>query len=200
MVSDGSSYYSEDSERSLTSDEENYSEGSWEDEEDEEYIYNSREVFGLKLIADEKSGIKPLDNGEFQVDGSDGVTRWIRVMIDSSIQTEHRKVVEEVLNKVFKGSEFSSGNFNLEYPAKVKVTNKKTGIEEYLILDFQLPRGDEILLAKIPSESKPVVNSLMSHLYIYKHNEGGLQFKNYHKDQKVDDCFGFKTWHKYHHK
>lgn len=200
MVSDGSSYYSEDSERSLTSDEENISEGSWEDEENEEFMYNLREVFGLKLVADDKKRIKSLDGGEFQVDGSDGITRWIKVMIDSSIQTEHREIVEEILNKVFGQSEPAGKNFELEYPVKIKVINKKTSIEECLILDFQLPRGDEVLLADTPSESKPVVNSLISHLYIYKYNEGGLQFRNYHKDQKVDDKFGFKTWHKYYHK
>lgn len=199
MVSDGSSYYSEDSERSLTSEEENFSEGSWEDEEDAEYIFNSREVFGLKLIADDKKTIKSLDNVEFHVDGSDGVSRWIRVMIDSSIQTEHKKVIEEIFNNVFQGFGVSEDSSRIEFPAKIKIKNKKTGIEECLILDFQLPRGDEILLAETPSESKPVVNSLMSHLYIYKYNEDGLKFKNYHKDQKVDNGFGFKTWHKYSH-
>ncbi|KAH8581477.1 uncharacterized protein ELE39_000538 [Cryptosporidium sp. chipmunk genotype I] len=199
MASDASSYYSEDSERSLTSEEENFSDGSWEDEEDMEYIYNSREVFGLKLAADDKKVIKPLESGEFRVDGSDGVTRWIRVMIDSSIQTEHRKVIEEILNNVFEESGFAGDFSKLQYPTKIKIKSKKTGIEECLLLDFQLPRGDEILLAETPSESKPAVNSLMSHLYIYKYNETGLQFKNYHKDQKIDDGFGFKTWHRYNH-
>lgn len=199
MTSDDSSYYSEDSERSFTSEEENFSEGSWEDEEDEEQVYNSREVFGLRLVADDRQAIGSLDNGEFPVDGSDGVSRWVRVMIDSSIQMEHSQVVEEVLKHVFGSSELDGDPGATEYSSRVKVVDKKTGKEEWLILDFQLPRGDEVILAEVPSESKPVVNSLMCHLYIYKYNEDGLRFKNYHKDQEVDKGFGFKTWHKYSH-
>ncbi|KAJ1605028.1 hypothetical protein OJ253_3339 [Cryptosporidium canis] len=199
MASDGSSYYSEDSERNLTSEEENFSDGSWENEEEGEFEYSSREVFGLNLAVNDKHTIRSLEDREFKVDGSDGVSRWVRVMIDSSIQMEHGKIVEEILNSVFRDIDFSKDPTRSEYLTKVKVTNKKTGQEEYLILDFQLPRGDEILLAETPSESKPVVNSLMSHLYIYKYNKDGPKFKNCHKDQKVDDSFGFKTWHKYSH-
>lgn len=199
MVSDDSSYYSEDSERSLTSEEENFSEGSWEDEEDEEQMYSSREVFGLRLVADDKHAVGSLGDGEFRVDGSDGVSRWVRVMVDTSIQMEHSEVVEEVLKHVFGGSELGGASGGAEHSSKVKVLDKGTGKEEWLILDFQLPRGDEVILSEAPSESKPVVNSLMGHLYICKYNEDGLNFRNYHKDKKVDRGFGFKTWHKYSH-
>ncbi|KAF7456947.1 hypothetical protein HWI79_2525 [Cryptosporidium felis] len=194
MASDGSSYYSEDSDRNLTSDEEHFSEDSWEDEEQ---IYDLREVFGLKVKPEDRSGIPSLNDEHFKFDGSDGVTRWIRVIFDSSIQTDHRTVMEQVLKNIFDSSNSRKDSLELEYPSKFKIVDKKSGNTERLILNLQLPRGDEILLSETPSESKPVVNSLMSHLYIYKHNEEGIEFNNYHKDQKVDSQFGFKTWHKY---
>ncbi|KAH8738986.1 hypothetical protein FG386_003311 [Cryptosporidium ryanae] len=210
MEGEGSSYYSEDSERSLTSEAD-----EWEDENelDDEYLDDvetneTREVYGIKVVGTE---IKDSKHGEslgnmnilgddlgFKVDGSDGKTSWIRVLIDNSVQIDHVTVIERIIEKIFNDS--SASKFReIEFPLKIKIKDKKTKKEEILILEFKYPRGDEVLLAHIPSESKHVINSLISHLYIYKYNNNEVKFVNNHDDSEVNSRFGFKSWHKYRH-
>ncbi|KAH7647529.1 hypothetical protein FG379_000612 [Cryptosporidium bovis] len=210
MTEEDSSYYSEDSERNITSEEDEW---EYEDELDDEYSEvtgnkETREVYGLTVIGEkildkiesgnaESGNILGGDLG-FNIDGSDGETSWIRVLIDNSIQIDHVTVINKIIDKVF-NENLTSKLDEMEFPLKIKIKDKTTKKEEILMLDFKHPRGDEILLADIPSESKHVVNSLISHLHIYRYNNNNIKFINYHNDSEVDGKFGFKSWHKYKH-
>lgn len=197
MVSDNSSYFSEDSDRNITSDEDTNSD-DWEDEEEiETFDLKKREVFGLKvnLNPDGRNNFSKIDEFTSEKLGKD--FKWIRILIDNCIEIEHKDVIDEFISKIFQKSDFCSENLSL--PLKVKITDKNSGKKETLIFDFQYPRGDEILLSEIPSKSKANTNSLLAHLYIYKCNEQGIKFNNFHDDPNVESKFGFKTWHKYTH-